>query len=361
MTVRLDRDLARRIAVRAALLDDTRPTELVPMVHDLAMLRIELTSIVAPAADHAAYTRLGGSYRPSDAMSALAEGQLFERDWMLRPTSDLGLFLAGMRTWIQRAGGQIWVDANAQFRRGILDRIADQGPLTSRDIPDEAIVPWESSGWTQDQNVTKMLQILHMQGELAVIGHRGRLRVWDLAENVYPADTVEIPEGEARRIRAERLLAASGILREGASATPSELHRNVADVGEPAEIDGVPGRWRVDPAALDRPFRPRTAILSPFDRLVLDRERLDSIFEYEYALEMYKPDVTRRWGPFALPILHGDRLIGKVDARSDRTAGTFILRRVHEDVPFAPAVADAVRAELTGLADWMRLTMVSGY
>ena len=355
---RLDRDQARRIAVRAALLDVRRPADLLTMVHGLGMLRVELTGIVAPAADHIAWSRLGDTHRPGHTWTALADGRLFERGWMLRAMSDLGLFLAGMRSWTERAGGGAWLEANEPFRRGILDRIADEGPMTSREIPDEAIVPWESSGWTRDRNVTQMLEILHMRGELAVVAHEGRLRVWDLAEHVYPADTVEVPEAEARRIRGEHLLAALGVAREGASAQPFELHRTMADLGEPAEIDGVPGRWRIDPAAIGQPFEGRTAILSPFDRLVFDRERLSSLFDFDYTLEMYQPAATRRWGAFALPILHGERLIGKIDARSDRKAGTFTVNAVHEDEPFAPAVRDAVDEQLQGLADWLRLRLV---
>ena len=74
------------------------------------------------------------------------------------------------------------------------------------------------------------------------------------------------------------------------------------------------GEWRVDPAALGADFEGRTALLSPFDRLVHDRARAQELFDFEYTLEMYKPAAKRRWGYFALPVLHGDRLVGKVDA-----------------------------------------------
>ena len=354
----LDRDEARRIAVRAALLDDRPPADLLTTIRDLSGLRVELTTIVAPAADHVGWTRLGDAHRPGHTWAALADGRLFERDWMLRPMSDLGLYLAGMRTFFERAGGRGWVEANDPFRRGILDRIADEGPLTSREIPDEAIVPWHSSGWTKDQNVTKMLQLLHMAGELAVVAHEGRFRVWDLAEKVYPSDTVEVPRDEAVHLRGERLLRCFGVVRAAASAVPTELHASMAEVGEPAEIDGVPGRWRVDPTALDRPFVGRVAVLSPFDRLVLDRERLAWLFDY-YAIEMYKPSEQRRWGPFALPILDGDRLVGKVDARSDAKAGTFTVNAVHQDVPFDSALRDAVDAELASFAGWLGLRLTT--
>jgi uncharacterized protein YcaQ len=102
-------------------------------------------------------------------------------------------------------------------------------------------------------------------------------------------------------------------------------------------------------------FTPRTALLSPFDRLVFDRRRLEEIFGYEYLLEMYKPAAKRRWGYFALPILHGDRFVGKLDAKADRKAGVFRVQAVHEDEPFTDAVRDAVDAQVSELARWLGL------
>ena len=96
---------------------------------------------------------------------------------------------------------------------------------------------------------------------------------------------------------------------------------------------GCPVRGGVDPAQLGRPFTGRTALLSPFDRLVHDRTRLADLFEFEYVLEMYKPRNQRRWGYFSLPVLHGDRLIGKVDATADRRNRVLRVDAVHEDHP----------------------------
>ena len=114
----------------------------------------------------------------------------------------------------------------------------------------------------------------------------------------------------------------------------------VGDAGEPAEVDGVPGTWRVDPAYLDvaDDFTGRTALLSPFDRLIHDRVRAEQLWGFEYILEMYKPKDQRRWGYFALPILHHDRLVGKLDAQADRKAGTLVVNAVHEDVRFTKAI-----------------------
>jgi uncharacterized protein YcaQ len=325
------------------------------------MIRVELTNTVVPAADHICWSRLGSSYRPVDTERALGEGLLFERGWMLRPMSDLGLYLAGMRTWADRTNARVWMDANADFARSILDRIADEGPKTSRDIPDEAVAPWPSTGWTNNRNVTQMLECLHMAGELAVVGRAGRLRIWDLAERVF-APVPEIPADEARRIRSERLLSACGIMRDSIAVSPGELH-GIVPVGQPVTIEGIPGRWRVDPAQLDpaqldRGFEGRTVILSPFDRLMTDHDRVARLFEFDYTLEMYKPARSRVWGQFALPILHGDRLVGKVDARSDRDSGRFIVHAIHEDEPFNRPTREAVDEQIEAFASWLRLRVV---
>jgi uncharacterized protein YcaQ len=129
-------------------------------------------------------------------------------------------------------------------------------------------------------------------------------------------------------------------------------------VGEPAIIEGVPGKWRVDTAQLDRPFEGRTVLLSPFDRLMTDNQRVVRLFEFDYALEMYKPAESRVWGQFALPILLGDRLVGKVDARSDRNSGRFIVHAIHEDELFDRSMRAAVDAEIESFAEWLRLRVV---
>ena len=192
-----------------------------------------------------------------------------------------------------------------------------------------------------------------MRGQVAISGRVGRERLWDLPERVYPAAEVLSVE-DAERIRNERRLAALGIAREQARAMPMEpIH--VGEAGEPAVVEGVKGEWRVDRAYLDGGFEGRTALLSPFDRLIHDRGRTEELFEFEYTLEMYKPAAKRRWGYFALPILHGDRLVGKLDATADRKAAVLRVHAIHEDVSFSPAVTKAVRREIDDLAAWLGL------
>lgn len=352
----LDRDEARRIAVRAQLLTADRPGGLLAVVRHLTLLQIDPTAAVAPNADLVAWSRLGAAYRPEHLVAALADRTLAEVVALIRPMTDVGLYLADGAAPHIGPRHHAWVAANDAFRRDVLDRLRDAGPLTSRDLPDTCAVPWGSTGWTNSRNVTQLLEILTFRAEVAVSGRRGRERLWDLAERVYPADLVIPSADDARRERDARRLRALGVVPEKRVEVPVEPSR-VGGSGEPALIDGVPGRWRVDPDQLGRPFTGRTALLSPFDRLVHDRDRALSLFGFEYALEMYKPAAGRRWGYFALPVLHGDRLVGKVDATADRKAGVLRVDAIHEDERFASDVSDAVAAELAELAAWLGLDL----
>ncbi|GAA0898387.1 winged helix-turn-helix domain-containing protein [Virgisporangium ochraceum] len=362
----LSRQQARRIAVRAQWLHSDRPTDLLDLVHQLTLVQVDLTAAVAPSADLVAWSRLGAAYRPADLEEALGNQQLVEYRGLIRPAADLALYRADMAAWDRtsdmlggwRRSNRDWVEANRGCRLDILHLLRAEGPLPAREIPDTCEVPWRSTGWTNNRNVLRLLEFMEVRGEVAVAGRqegKGRDRLWDLAERVWPDDTV-VPAAEAARIRAERRLRSLGLARQRAPESPIEP-QDVGEVGEPAVVDGVKGVWRVDPDLLDQPFRGRTALLSPIDRLVYDRKRMAELFEFDYQLEMYKPAAKRKWGYYALPVLHGDRLVGKVDATADRPAGVLRVDAIHEDAPFPKAVSTAVHRELRSLADLLGLVI----
>jgi uncharacterized protein len=358
---RLTRDDARRIAIRAQMLDADRPSDLLTVVDQLTFLQLDPTAAVAPNADLVSWTRLGNNYESAHLQQALERDRtLFEHRGqaseiepvlvMIRPMANLGLYLADMAAarhtgW---AGRLDWVAANDGFRRRVLDQLGTSGPLASRDIPDTAERAWQSSGWTHDRNVTRMLEFLSVSGEVAVAGRKGKQRLWDLAERVYPADTKVVAPDVARMVRDEKWLRSLGIARP----------KVVGEAGIPAEVEGTSGLWRVDPEATAAGFEGRTALLSPFDRLIHDRVRAVELFDFEYTLEMYKPKEQRRWGYFALPVLHHDRLVGKVDTIAVRKTSQLLVHAVHQDVPFTRAMTKAVNAELDALAEWLHLDNV---
>ncbi len=353
-------DEARRIAVHAQLLDLPRPTDLVQTVERLTFLQIDPTAAIAPNADLVLWSRLGNTYDPADLTTAIEHDHtLVETVAYIRSPQDVPAVITEVRDAEPYPYMARWLAANDSFRRDILAKLAADGPLLSRDIPDTSVVPWPSTGWTNNRNITKMLEALALRGEVAIAGRKGRQRYFDLPERVYPPDLPTLTLEQAITHRNQRRLAALGITRATGPVGPSE-DPYAGDAGEPAEVEGVPGTWRVHPAYLDLPeFRGRTALLSPFDRLIHDRVRAEQLFGFEYILEMYKPKDKRRWGYFALPILHHDRLVGKLDAQADRKAGTLVVNATHEDVRFTKAIKTAVRREIADLAEWLGLT-VSG-
>lgn len=368
MRKRLSKQDARRIAVRAQLLTAGRPTDLLDVVRQLTTLQLDPFAAVAPAADPVAWTRLGDKYQPDDLRKALAERQLTELRAFLRPAEDFALYRAEMAAW--PGAGPLrdwqvyireWVAANDRCRRDILARLREQGPLTSRDLPGTCERPWESTGWTNNKSVTRLLDFMASRGEIAVAGRKGNDRLWDLAERVFPDHPV-VPLAEALRERDRRLLRSLGISR--VTGQESMFESRGADApGEPAVVEGVKGTWHVDPSFLDSAtlggaFEGRAALLSPFDRLSYLRKQSLELFHFDYMLEMYKRAAKRRWGYYALPILYGDQLVGKLDATADRKNGVFTVNVIHQDVPFTAEAKAAVDAEVASLAAWLKLDLV---
>lgn len=362
MVIELSKRDARRIAVRAQWLDLPRPPDLLSFARRATLLQLDPTNAIAPSADLVLWSRLGNRYRRADLVAALEQRDLIEVDAMLRPAEDLVQFRGRMAAWPVedwQSWIAVWATDNDSFAGDILARLADDGPLLSRDLPDTSVRPWRSTGWTNNRNVTQMLEVLVARGQVAVAGRHGKQRLWDLAERVYP-DEAPLPMDDAVRVRNDRRLQALGIARASAAQAPMEP-THVGEAGVEASVDGVPGSWRVDPTQLDRlgeRFRGRAALLSPFDRILHDRRRLAELFGYEYILEMYKPAASRRWGYYALPVLYGDAFVGKLDAAADRKAGTLRVDAIHWEGDPSARARSAVEKEIEALAAWLELDLV---
>ena len=223
---RLNRDEARQLAVRAQLLDATKPADLVDLVDHLTLLQVDPTAAIAPNADLVAWSRLGPSYRPADLTQALEKDRtLFELRAHIRPMTAVALHVPEDTGYSAHPKIQSWLESNDRFRRDIIGRLRDAGPLLSRDVPDTSQVPWGSTGWTNDRNVTQMLELLSARGQVAIAGRVGRQRLWDLPERVYPS-FLPIPAEKARRLREERRLRALGIARSKTGVVPGERSRS---------------------------------------------------------------------------------------------------------------------------------------
>ncbi|GEK81228.1 DNA glycosylase AlkZ-like family protein [Agrococcus baldri] len=351
---------ARRIAVRAQWLEadslEREAGDLPEVVEQLTLLPLNPTDIVAPSAEQIAHTRIPSLVHDDVRRAVEVEQTLFEHlgphrhpmeAWAigLRAMTDLPWLVAiGRDPSSIHSSASEWLDANGGFHARVLMQLREEGPLPQADIDDAADVPFRSSGWNTDRNVAMMLELLQIRGEVVVAERHGTARVWDLAARVLPP--VEPARlDDAWRTWRERWLRSCGISR----AT------HLGDVGEPVRVEGVRGEWRLDPGATAEGFAGRVALLSPLDRLLADRKRMVQLWGFEYALEQYTPAAKRRWGAFALPILDGDRLVGKVDAKSDRDAGALRVHRIHWDVEPDARLLRAADDEIARLAAFLSL------
>jgi hypothetical protein len=286
---------ARRIAIRAQLLDGSATT-ILDTVRRLGFLQIDPISTVAPPQQLVLWSRLG-PYDVTELDRLLwEEKELFEWNAYIRPIEDLPLVRARMR---RRTGKYAWerrttefLRKNASYKRYVLRELERSGPLLSRELDDHSVRTWKSHGWHGSRNTSVMLDILHGRGLVAIVGRRDGQRLWDLAKRWYP-ETERVSLREADRQLAQRRFRALGVRL-------------------------TPKGWEAHADATDGPVPDRVTFLSPFDRLIHDRDRAEALFDFRYRLEMYVPKAKREYGYYVLPILVGDRLVGRIEPRFDR-------------------------------------------
>jgi uncharacterized protein YcaQ len=371
----LDLRTARRLAVQGQRLAAPRPASIAEAVHDLTMVQLDPTHVVARTEHLVLFSRLGRRFRIGELERMLwTDRSLFEYWVHIVPTTDLWLHRESMRRYPDRGPQSVltrrrytaeWLRANAGFRRYVLRELRARGPLRARDLEDRVADGWRTGGWNDDgRSVATMLDVLWNRGDVMIVGRDGQQRLWDLAERSLPMRERRRPAAELAREVLDRQLRARGVARVEAFGSlfdgrPDGWERALAGlvrdgVAVPVRIEGVTrGEWYAHAELVERPWKPRTVALSPFDDLVSDRDHTEALFGFHFRLEIYVPKAKRRWGYFVLPILRGDRLIGRVDSRFDRDARVLHLQRVHaEDGASASDGAAATRA-VRELAAWL--------
>lgn len=395
--------VARRLAItRQGLAGVTQSGDrdgILETVRQLGCLQLDPTNVIAPSHRLVLWSRLG-TYDATALESLQWETrQLFEY-WAhaasIVLTEDYPLHRPRMQEWARAATSawihskswanrfRPWVKANAALKRHILGELRRRGALPSSAFEDRAAEAWKSSGWTAGRNVDRMLTYLWMSGRVAVAARQAGRRWWDLAERWLPAWTPRdrLSEKAVVRQAAQRSLRALGIARPihiehhfipgrypGLSDVLDELERTGQILPMHIEDGSAswPGTWYVH--ADDLPllhdlergvWQPRTTLLSPFDNLIRDRARTRTIFAFDYSIEIYVPAAKRKYGYYVLPILHSDRLIGRLDAVLDRKRQNLEVRAVYaEDRKADPVEGEAVASTIGDLAAFVKAKTVT--
>ena len=369
-------ETARRLAVSAQRLDGRRRRQMLDLIRQLGCLQLDPTNAVARNHLLVLWSRLGSYDRGELDRLLWRERALFEY-WAHAASIVLAenypIHAYRMRRWGARDAqwnprAAAWMEANVTLQRYVLRELRKRGPLKASDFEDRAAVAWSSSGWTGGETVRRMLEFLWSQGKVLVARREGQARLWDLRERVLPPDVVRqrpLNALQATRAAVPISLRALGVATArdiGNHFTPGvfpELDRVVSELERDGEIvrvapEGLRGTWyvhRADIPRLDRlergEWKPRATLLSPFDNLIRDRKRNATLWDFgDFKLEIYVPAEKRVFGYFAMPILHGDRLIGTTDPQHDRVRNVLRIHRVRAqpDTPrdAGPDVAAAV-------------------
>jgi uncharacterized protein YcaQ len=355
------------------------PLEVAGRNHDLVLLA-RIAGYRREWADHWLYgdRRLYETYNKSLSIVPLAELPLYRYVWdRARRRHDSAAF-----------------DDHAPLVEELLSRLRDGGSLLPRDVGARAAIDWY---WRPTNQVRAILEALAEVGTIGIARREGNLRVYDLAERLFPAAVLAErrppEEQQAHRLlsryRGNGLLGSSGnqelwVGGLGYAADRAALRAKLVEAGRllPVQVEELRGERFI--VAEDLPLLERAeqeirdgsppggveagvAFLAPLDPLVWDRDLLRRLFDFDYVWEVYVPAAKRRWGYYVLPLLYGDRLVGRIEPRIDRRAETLRVVGLWWEADFdplaepgfVPALADALRAH-RDFADLRLITFPRG-
>ena len=308
-------------------------------VKHLGYVQLDTLAVVARAHHHTFWSR-NNAYDEKHLDQLLREGRVFEY-WShaasYLPMEDFRFSLP--RKALYLSGHSHWFSKNRKLMKYVLDRIKAEGPLQSKDFESDR----KRGSWWDWKPAKIALEQLFMEGSLMVKSRQGFQKVYDLTERVVPADIdhTKPSNDEYAEYLVRFNLRALGIatmkdfthLRRTMQMPVAKAVKRMLKSGEIAElqIEGLKESWFAFPATLSLKLKsPKgTFILSPFDNLVIRRERLNKLFNWEYNLECYLPAHKRKFGYFCLPVLHNGQFAGMFDPKADRTTKKFHVKKLH--------------------------------
>jgi len=379
---------ARGLALHCQLLDNKTKLPdgkegIARTIESLGYVQIDTIAVIERAHHHTLWTR-----RPDYDQQALHQLQAIDRRvfeyWghaaSYLPMSDYRFYLPRMKGFADPHSK--WekdrLEKYGHMMRPVLERIINEGPLSSKDFeppPGRINGPW----W--DWRPTKVaLEMLFWQGKLMITERRKFQRVYDLTERVLP-DGIDLgyPNDEERgHFFVKRALTSCGMA--SVKEITDHIHgagrdvitkaiKEMLDTGEIIEIaidDVKCASYYILPENLEKisnfkTAAPRLYILSPFDNLIIQRDRLFKLFGFDYALECYTPPAKRVHGYFVLPILYSDKFAGRLDPKADRPKKTLIIRNLLLEKAFKPddSFYQALAEKLVELANFNNCNNIS--
>lgn len=342
-------------------------------IRRIGALQIDTIHIVARAPYFTLFSRLG-AYNPAWLDEHLREGRLFEY-WAhaacFLPIEDYPIYRHRMNGESQGYYSSEWAAQHRQTIEAVMARIRESGAVRSADFERS---DGRKGTWWDWKEEKRALEYLHTTGELMIAQRVNFQRVYDLRERVQPdfADKVPLSTEAAHDelcVRAVRCLGAAparwvaDYFRLPKQGMPARLERLAAE-GRllKAAIDGwdAPAYFCPDhlplleAAAGGELTASHTTLLTPFDPLVWDRQRARELFGFEFTIECYLPAAKRRYGYFPLPILHHDRLVGRLDAKAHRKENMFEIISLYLEPDIEPTaeLASDLAEAIQRCADW---------
>lgn len=312
-------------------------------INHLGYVQIDTISVVERAHHHVVHSRVPG-FKPDMINQLLIDKDIFEY-WAhaaaFLPIADFRFSLPYKHAL--KSGQTHWFkNPDKKLMGELLARIESDGPLRSRDLETTTT---KRSGWWDWKPAKKALEQLYMQGDLMISDREGFQKIYDLTERVLPSHVnLKMPSMEEfathiidQQLRCQGLVSLKGFTYQRRN---SELRNTVKTLVNERLAQGDLERVKVrsgevfivETGALERPLprlRNHMQILSPFDNSVIQRERLNALFQYEYQLECYVPEAKRQYGYFCLPLVYRDAFIGRMDCKAHRKTRQLEIKFLH--------------------------------